>query len=141
MDLLERFWRKVRKTDGCWEWTASFRGLGYGQIKVNQKMLYAHRVSWEMANGPIPDGLCVLHHCDNPPCVNPDHLFLGTQADNMRDKVRKNRQGFPWKVAPCHHEEMRKLKSRGLPPMDIGKAYGLSQSRVYAIISKMEAVA
>lgn len=89
--LEDRFWVKVRKSDGCWEWTAASKQGGYGKIAVGRRLMLAHRVSWELANGPIPDGLLVCHTCDNPPCVRPDHLFLGTQTDNMRDAVRKNR--------------------------------------------------
>jgi hypothetical protein len=94
--LEERFWEKVAKGDGCWLWTASLGSTGYGQICVrDEKGQYrqtkAHRVSWILTNGPIPGGLQVLHKCDNPPCVNPDHLFLGTAIDNMRDMAAKGR--------------------------------------------------
>lgn len=77
---------------GCWLWTGHSVRAGYGHIKVSGKMLYAHRVSWEMAHGAIPTGMCVCHRCDTPACVNPDHLFLGTHLDNARDKVSKKRQ-------------------------------------------------
>lgn len=91
----DRFWSKVRKDDGCWEWTASVNRRGYGWLhfggKVERKALKAHRVSWEIHNGPIPDGLWVLHKCDNPRCVRPDHLFLGDRTDNMRDCAAKGR--------------------------------------------------
>ena len=86
-----RFWAKVKKTAGCWLWTASTRN-GYGQIgNPGRKVLLAHRVSWELANGPIPDGMWVLHRCDNPPCVRPSHLFLGTPKMNSQDSKRKGR--------------------------------------------------
>src|SRR5882672_11149425 len=101
-----RFWRKVNK-DGpvhptlgtqCWLWTASTQNGGYGQIRTptndKRKLLRANRLSWEIAFGPVPDGLFVLHHCDNPPCVNPDHLWLGTKADNNNDRSRKGRNGI-----------------------------------------------
>lgn len=92
--LEERFWEKVRKTEGCWLWTASTAEFGYGAIGAggkHGKILRAHRVSYEIANGPIPAGLCVLHRCDNPGCVNPDHLFLGTNQDNHKDMIEKGR--------------------------------------------------
>lgn len=91
----ERFWPKVAKRgpDECWEWTASRTPQGYGKIgrRKGESPAIASRVSWEMHNGPIPDGLHVLHRCDNPPCVNPAHLFLGTNADNQRDMRAKGR--------------------------------------------------
>lgn len=98
--LAEKFWAKVHKTEGCWLWMANRlpHKRDYGLIHEGgrgSRSLRAHRVSYELAYGPIPDGLDVLHRCDNPPCVRPDHLFLGTQLDNMRDMHRKGRQGPP----------------------------------------------
>lgn len=90
-----RFWRKVTKTSGCWEWSASRNAHGYGQIAAPRPLkrpLLAHRVSWEIHNGPIPIGLLVLHRCDNPHCVRPDHLFVGDQKLNMQDMVSKKRE-------------------------------------------------
>lgn len=92
--LAERFWAKVHKTDGCWLWLGSLNGFGYGQIRgewPGPRALRSHRASWILHCGPIPAGLSVLHRCDNPPCVRPDHLFLGTQSDNQRDMTTKGR--------------------------------------------------
>lgn len=81
--------------NGCWVWTlATFRN-GYGQATYGGKKFYAHRLSWVLHNGPIPEGLCVLHHCDNRPCVNPSHLFLGTKKENTHDAQRKGRLKSP----------------------------------------------
>ena len=101
--LVARFWSRVRRSDGCWEWIGVRTVKRYGRHTepLTGRKLRAHRLSWEIHFGPIPDGLCVLHHCDNPPCVRPDHLFLGTDKDNSVDRVRKGRNvpartcGFP----------------------------------------------
>jgi len=84
---------RTHRTDGCWLWTGRRDRAGYGKIRrgPSAKNLRAHRVAWELEHGPIPDGLCVLHHCDNPSCVRPDHLFLGTDADNVADMFAKGR--------------------------------------------------
>lgn len=91
----ERFWEKVEKLTDCWVWTAGTDDKGYGRILNKRKEhggeTRAHRLSWILHNGPIPTGLYVLHKCDNPPCVRPDHLFLGTNLDNMRDMKEKGR--------------------------------------------------
>ena len=94
LPLADRFWAKVIKTDTCWLWSGSKLPGGYGQMARQRGIrphIRAHRLSWELANGDIPDGLFVCHHCDNPACVRPDHLFLGTNGDNMRDMVSKGR--------------------------------------------------
>jgi hypothetical protein len=99
--LEERFWRNVDKGDGtgCWLWTGATDSSGYGCIGAgerNGKLLATHRLSWEIANGPIPKGLCVLHKCDTRNCVSPKDLFLGTKYDNAIDRDLKDRnKSFP----------------------------------------------
>lgn len=88
-----RFWGRVNKTDGCWLWTGWALNSGYGEHGRARRML-AHRYSYALANGPIPKGQLVLHKCDTPLCVRPDHLFLGTDADNMRDRWTKGRKPY-----------------------------------------------
>lgn len=94
----QRFFKKVSVNEetGCWEWNGSRNSFGHGSLYrggiTERRLLMAHRVSWELHHGEIPEGMCVLHRCDVPYCVNPNHLFLGTKADNSKDMVNKNRQ-------------------------------------------------
>lgn len=93
--LAERFWKYVDKSkrNGCWLWTGYVDPAGYGKMSFNLKPSFAHRISWLIAHGALDSKVFVLHACDNPRCVRPDHLFLGTQKDNMRDMHRKGRAG------------------------------------------------
>lgn len=81
----------VANLEPCWLWTALTNSDGYGRMRVGGRPLLAHRISWKIHNGPIPAGMCILHRCDTPACVNPAHLFLGTQLDNIRDRDAKKR--------------------------------------------------
>ncbi len=108
LSLEERYWAKVEKTnDGCWGWVSGTDAFGYGRLIApgGRKNLKAHRVSWELHNGPIPGGMCVLHRCDNPPCSNPDHLFLGTKADNVADMNAKGRSYYALRTHCPHGHE------------------------------------
>ena len=107
----ERFWAKVKKTDNCWEWTAHKLFNGYGRFSINKKPDYSHRVSWLIEHGEYPTGKHVLHTCDNPGCVRPEHLVLGTMSDNMADRDSKHRQ-YTKKKLHCRHGKPFSYKGR-----------------------------
>ena len=100
--IVARFWSKVdipdtpHHNDRCWIWRKS-TAKGYGQMKVGKRVMRAHRMAYEIAHGPLPEGMHVLHSCDNPMCCNPNHLRAGTHAENMRDAVNRDRV---WKGGP-----------------------------------------
>lgn len=121
------------KQDGCVVWGGGLTSSGYGYLYVrNLGQVLAHRRAFENACGQIPDGMQVCHRCDNPPCVNPSHLFLGSIADNMRDKVAKGRQ-LRGEMVPTHkltERDVLSLRCDERPQREIAKAYGVSQSAI-----------
>lgn len=140
-NLEERFWAKVNKTDTCWWWTGAIRDsraqdAQYGQIKIRGKRTTTHRFSYQLHFGEIPDGLSVCHHCDNTLCVRPDHLFLGTAADNHADRARKMRNGL-YKLNPLQVAEIRERYT----PFDsingtraLAREFGVTHSVICAIV-------
>lgn len=145
----QRFWAKVHKTDTCWVWTGAL-GPRYGAFAaVPPRHVPAHRYSWELHYGPIPDGLRVLHRCDFPPCVRPDHLFLGTQADNVHDMMRKGRnsarvkpeslvrgeQHGMAKLTEVLVREIRERVANGERQYRVAQAYRVSGATVSLIVN------
>lgn len=153
----ENFWQHVQKTEACWLWTARINAGGYGEFRRCGRTVIASRVSWEIHNGPIPGGLFVLHNCpggDNPACVNPAHLFLGTNDDNMRDMVAKGRQargqmhftrtrperiarGEACRTAVLTAEGVREIRRKLADGEDyraVAATFGVSRSAIQAII-------
>lgn len=88
---IDAFWKKVEKTDSCWNWQGCLDSDGYGRFQFNYQRWKTHRLSYHVHKGSIPLDMCVCHSCDNPKCVNPDHLWLGTTQDNTRDRTLKGR--------------------------------------------------
>lgn len=118
----------VNPKSGCWEWQRNKVSDGYGKVRHIGVTERAHRVSWMLWNGTIPDGMCVLHKCDNPPCCNPDHLFLGTRADNRRDCAMKERDDF--KLSKAQVSEIVKTHGR---LREIASIFGVSESTIHKI--------
>lgn len=128
----QRFWPRVKKTKSCWIWIGAKFPSGYGEISVNNRSIRAHRFSYQIHYGPIPDGKIICHRCDNPACVNPDHLFLGTNKDNTQDMIRKKR-GLVGEKNPCAKltlEQVIEIRETNLPQRKIASKYGISQTMV-----------
>lgn len=137
MILNNRFWDKVERTNTCWNWIGSLTDRGYGEFVVNKKKRKAHILSWMDFHQADTNGLCVCHTCDNPKCVNPEHLYLGTPQDNMNDKVARNRQskmpGESHPMAKLSREDIINIRNDRRSSRDIGKEYGISHSHVLRI--------
>lgn len=142
LTALDRFEKKLIKDNltGCWNWNAGY-GRGYGLFYMEGKHQGAHRASYKLYKGPIANGLSVLHSCDNPNCVNPDHLFLGTHDDNMKDKVKKSRQPKGANVTghKLLESQILEIRAKYCPYKytikKLAQEYGISRSNIHRIIS------
>lgn len=143
--MADRFWEKVQRTKSCWLWMGSVNRAGYGQINDGRRPQLAHRVAWELTFGPIPDGLCALHDCpdgDNPRCVNPEHLFIGTQLDNIADAIRKTRntKGSQFPQAKLTDDSVREMRKRyaagGITQQRLADEYGVTNGIICEILSR-----
>lgn len=143
-NTVDLFWDKVDKKgpDECWNWQAGIAAKGrYGSFKLGKYNMLAHRAAYILTHGEIPEGESVLHRCDNPACVNPNHLFLGTQLENMKDRQAKNRQARGKtngrsKVTDNDVSNIRAEARSGSNPAAIARAYGVSRDAVSDIISR-----
>lgn len=139
----DRFWPKVSKGESCWLFTGGTKNLGYGLFWLEGKMVLAHRFSWELVNGQIPDGLCVLHQCDTRNCVRPDHLYLGTMADNCRDRDSRGRytvlRGEANGRSRLTNEDVHLIRARyenGESSRKLGHEFGVSKTLVLRIAKR-----
>ena len=145
---MDKFWdRVIVKSDNeCWEWQGPTAGKGYGFFCSNGKSEYAHRYSYSLRNGPIPSnigyhGNCVCHTCDNPICVNPNHLFLGSNLDNVKDRDSKGKnpageRNGQAKLKEKEVLEIRKLSEQGKTQQYIADIFGVTQSNVECIVNR-----
>lgn len=141
LSVNERFWSKVdiRGPDDCWPWLAALFTDGYGAFCLDRRIQSAHRIVWIVTNGPIPEELCICHHCDNRACCNPTHLYIGTPGDNIQDAARKGRMAR----GECHYRaglidrevlEIRRLHAAGASQTSSAIRYGVSNSCINSIV-------
>jgi len=135
------YWSRVNRTENCWNWDGAKRGP-YGGLHWDNKHLLAHRVSWQLANGEIPEGMCVCHKCDNPLCVNPEHLFLGTKTDNNKDRDSKKRQATGERNAASKLTAddicfIRYFHKVGYSQRTIAKNFNVSQPQIGNIVNRI----
>lgn len=145
-----RFWARVDKSGNCWLWTGATDDKGYGRLSFKGRRAIAPRVAYELTHGVSPGQLQVLHRCDNPPCVNPDHLFLGTNADNIRDMCAKGRawiqqpenkrHGSDNPSAKLSHEEAVAIReayaNKSMNGVELAEVYGVGNSTIYKVIHR-----
>lgn len=141
--LVDRFWAKVAKTDDCWEWTGTKNARGYGAISLggrDEGRALAHRLSYQLNVGPIADGLCVLHRCDNPGCVRPEHLYIGDRAANNAEMRSKRRHAFGIRHKNTRLSDVDVLKIReryasgDVDAQSLADAYGVARGYLYEVI-------
>ena len=142
-NTLERLLSRTERSGDCWIWTGPKDKYGYGRVGLQNKVMTAHRAVWILTNGPIPEGLQVCHDCpsgDNPACVNPSHMFLGTKTDNQRDMANKSRspygeQNWNSKLTEAQVREIRSLHTSGLSARRIALTFPVSHQMIDKIVN------
>ena len=143
MNFEERFWAKAEKSTGCWEWSGGKSGSGYGYIGFRGRLWRAHRVAWVLTNGEILEGMFICHTCDNPPCINPSHLWVGSCADNNADCMSKGRAAYGASPqggidngnAKLTAEDVLAIRAIGSTrtAKEVAVQYGVSESNIFMI--------
>jgi HNH endonuclease len=135
--VLERFLSKVIRTEhGCWLWIGAKVPKGYGQFKIGEKVYRAHRVAYELFKEEVPEGMFVLHSCDNPSCVNPDHLFVGTNSDNIQDSFDKGRSSNVGELHPGHkltEDDVLHILGSDKSNEELAAEYDVDRASIYKI--------
>jgi len=140
--VVQRFWRRVQKTDGCWLWTGPIFEPGYGEFWLEDRNIGAHRFAWILTYGAIPDGLWVLHRCDVRRCVNPAHLFLGTPSDNTADMVQKGRgiSGTRHPLSKLTTDDIQRIRywwnDSQATQAQLAERFGVRQLMIWSIIHR-----
>ena len=138
-DSVERFYSKIEESDNCWLWKGAIQSKGYGSFSIDKKTYLAHRISYEIHHGEIPNGMLVLHKCDNRRCVNPDHLFLGTAQDNYDDMVAKGRKSPKSIRCKLSREQVTSIRSlrkeKNYSYRKIGSLFNLAPRTIGSIIN------
>lgn len=139
--IATRFWEKVDKSGDCWIWTGYTNPAGYGTFGMDRSVKLAHRVAYEMLVVPIPVGMCLCHRCDNPPCVNPAHMFVGTQRDNTNDAMEKRRlqrgsRNGRAKLTEGLVFDIRAMRFRGFPIKHIAEMFEITESTVSSVVNR-----
>ncbi|HLI51916.1 MAG TPA: HNH endonuclease [Thermomicrobiaceae bacterium] len=154
-----RFWENVDKSGDCWIWIARQERRGYGRffVSTDRPKVASHRYSYELAHGPIPPGMMVCHRCDNPSCVNPAHLFLGTASDNVRDMIDKNRHAHgeshysrnqpaalargeriaKSKLTPAAVRDIRRSAANGATQTELARRYGVTRRTIQMVVERL----
>lgn len=136
--LADRFWACVTKSDNCWEWGATILDSGYGQVWAWGKRRRAHRVSWQLVHAsPLGDNDLVLHRCDNRKCVRPEHLYVGTHEENMRDRSERDRvhrpKGIAHPSAKLTEDDVRVIRTLPATQRALAEKFGVSQATISLI--------
>lgn len=146
---ISKFWNKIRligaSDDDCQEWTRAMSPLGYGVVRMEGRNFFVHRVAYFLKHGPFPNNLNICHRCDNPKCCNSNHLFLGTQADNIRDMFQKDRRpstkGIRHGSAKLNDDLVRQIREKYATGehthRGLARTYGVSYSRIFSIVNRL----